>query len=55
VKVCNNDGSIPEGGLKLVIEQSRQALKMDKPVAPEDVADLSPLREAQKELGIKGR
>jgi NitT/TauT family transport system substrate-binding protein len=55
VKVFNNDGSIPEGGLKLVIEQSRQALKMDKPVAPEDVADLSPLREAQKELGIKGR
>ena len=55
VKVFNNDGSIPESGLKLVVEQSKQSLKVDKPIAPEDVADLGPLREAQKELGIKGR
>jgi NitT/TauT family transport system substrate-binding protein len=55
IKVFNNDGSIPESGLKLVIEQSKQSLKIDKPIAPEDVADLGPLREAQKELGIKGR
>ena len=55
IKVFDNDGSIPESGLRLVIDQSRQALKMDKPVAPEEVADLAPLREAQKELGIKGR
>jgi NitT/TauT family transport system substrate-binding protein len=55
VKVFNADGSIPESGLKLVIEQSRRALKVDRPVAPEEVADLGPLREAQKELGIKGR
>ena len=55
VKVFNNDGSIPESGLKLVIEQSKQSLKVDKPIAPDDVADLAPLREAQKELGIKGR
>jgi NitT/TauT family transport system substrate-binding protein len=55
VKVFNGDGSIPESGLKLVIDQSRQALKVDRPVAPEEVADLGPLRDAQKELGIKGR
>jgi NitT/TauT family transport system substrate-binding protein len=55
VKVFNNDGSIPESGLKLVVEQSKQSLKVDKPIAPEDAADLGPLREAQKELGIKGR
>ena len=55
VKVFNGDGSIPDSGLKLVIDQSRQALKVDRPVAPEEVADLGPLREAQKELGIKGR
>lgn len=55
VKVFNNDGSVPDGGLKLVIEQSKQSLKVDKPIAPEDVSDLGPLREAQKELGIKGR
>ena len=55
VKVFNGDGSIPDSGLKLVIDQSRQALKVDRPVGPEEVADLGPLREAQKELGIKGR
>ena len=55
VKVFNADGSIPESGLKLVIDQSRQALKMDQPVSPDQVADLGPLRDAQKELGIKGR
>lgn len=55
VKVFNNDGSVPDGGLKLVIEQSKQSLKVDKPITPEDVSDLGPLREAQKELGIKGR
>jgi NitT/TauT family transport system substrate-binding protein len=55
VKVFNADGSIPESGLKLVIDQSRQALKMDQPVALDQVADLGPLREAQRELNIKGR
>jgi NitT/TauT family transport system substrate-binding protein len=55
VKVFNGDGSIPATGLKLVIDQSRQALKVEKAIAPEDVADFGPLREAQKELGIKGR
>ena len=55
VKVFNADGSIPDSGLKLVIDQSKQALKVDKTVAPEEVADLGPLRDAQKELGIKGR
>ncbi len=54
-KVFNADGSIPESGLKLVIDQPRQALKETRPIAPEDTADLGPLREAQKELGIKGR
>jgi NitT/TauT family transport system substrate-binding protein len=55
VKVFNADGSIPQDGLKLVIEQAKQALKMDRPIAFDEVADLGPLREAQKELGIKGR
>jgi NitT/TauT family transport system substrate-binding protein len=55
VRVFNADGSIPESGLKLVIEQAKQALKVDRPVSFEEVADLGPLREAQRELGIKGR
>lgn len=55
VKVFNPDGSIPESGLKLVIEQAKQALKVERPVAFEEVAEWAPLREAQRELGIKGR
>jgi NitT/TauT family transport system substrate-binding protein len=55
VKAFNLDGSIPESGLRLVIEQAKQALRMERPVSFEEVADLGPLREAQKELGVKGR
>ena len=55
VKVFNSDGSIPESGLKLVIEQAKQVLKVERPVAFEEVAEWSPLREAQRELGIQGR
>jgi NitT/TauT family transport system substrate-binding protein len=55
VKVFNANGDIPDAGLKLVIDQSRLALKLDQPVAPEQVAELGPLREAQKELGTRGK
>jgi NitT/TauT family transport system substrate-binding protein len=51
----NADGSIPEDGLKLVIEQTRRTNKVAREVAPSDVVDLSFLRQAQAELGIKAR
>lgn len=51
----NVDGAVPEDGLKLVIEQTRRNAKVAREVAPHEVADLSFLREAQGELGIKGR
>lgn len=51
----NADGAVPEDGLKLVIEQARRGAKVTREVAPTDVADLSFLREAQAELGIKAR
>ena len=54
-KIFSEDGSIPEAGLKLVIDQGRQAMSIDRPVAISEVADFAPLREAQKELGIKPR
>ncbi len=54
-RIFSEDGSIPENGLKLVIDQGREAMKIDRPVATSEVADLSILREVQKELGIKGR
>ena len=51
----NADGAVPEDGLKLVIEQARRSAKIVRDVAPGDVADLTFLREAQAELGIKAR
>ena len=54
-RIFSEDGNIAESGLRLVIDQGRQAMKIDRPVAIEEVADFAPLREAQKGLGIKGR
>ncbi|HEY3305113.1 MAG TPA: ABC transporter substrate-binding protein [Candidatus Binatia bacterium] len=53
VKVFNADGNIPQEGLKLVIDQAKTELKLTKDVPVSEVIDLAPLREAQRELGIK--
>jgi len=52
-RVFSEDGSIPEAGLKLVIDQGREAMKIERAVASSEVADLSLLREVHKEIGIK--
>jgi NitT/TauT family transport system substrate-binding protein len=51
----NADGAVPEDGLKLVIEQTRRSNKVTREVASGEVVDLSFLRDAQAELGIKVR
>jgi len=52
-KSFNEDGSLPEDGLRLLIEEAKKAAKVSREIASSEVADLSILREAQKELGIK--
>jgi ABC-type nitrate/sulfonate/bicarbonate transport system substrate-binding protein len=52
-KSFNEDGSLPEDGLRLLIEEAKKAAKVNREIALSEVADLSILREAQKELGIK--
>lgn len=54
-KIFSEDGGMSESGLKLVIDQGREAMKIERPVANAEVADFSIIREAQKELGIKAR
>jgi NitT/TauT family transport system substrate-binding protein len=54
-KVYNLDGNIPQEGLLAVIDQATKESKLDRQVAMSDVADTTLLREAQKELAIKGR
>jgi ABC-type nitrate/sulfonate/bicarbonate transport system substrate-binding protein len=52
-RVFSEDGIIPEAGLKLVIDQGREAMKIERPVANAEVADSALLREVHKEIGIK--
>ena len=51
----NADGDVPEDGLKLVIEQARRNAQITREVMPNEVVDLTFLREAQSALGIKSR
>jgi hypothetical protein len=52
-RIFSEDGAIPDNGLKFVVDQAREALKIDRPVANTEVADTTLLREVQKELGGK--
>jgi ABC-type nitrate/sulfonate/bicarbonate transport system substrate-binding protein len=54
-RVFNDDGSLPESGLRLIVDEAKKTAKVDRDIPLSDVADLSILREAQKELGIKPR
>jgi len=52
-KTFNDDGSLPEKGLRLVVEEARRVGKVEREISLGEIADLSILREAQKEMGIK--
>jgi NitT/TauT family transport system substrate-binding protein len=54
-KAINDDGSLPEKGFQLVIEEAMKAGKVVREISLSEVADLSILKEAQRELGIKGK
>jgi hypothetical protein len=54
-QIFNDDGSLPEKGLRLVIEENKKFAKVAREIAPEEVVDLSILRAAQRELPIKPR
>ena len=51
-KAFTEDGTLPENGLRVAIDEARRVGKVDREVSFSEVADLSILREAQKELGI---
>jgi hypothetical protein len=53
VRVFNDDGALPEAGLRLIIDEAKKTAKVEREIPPNEIADLSILREAQKELGIK--
>jgi len=54
-KVYNEDPNVCEKGLRVMIEERKATMKINRDVPLSEVADLSLIREAQKELGIKGQ
>jgi len=52
-KVYNEDPSVCEKGLRVMIDERKQTLKITREVAVSEVADLTLIREALKELGGK--
>jgi NitT/TauT family transport system substrate-binding protein len=50
--VFNLNGSIPEEGLRLVIDQAKKDAKISREISLTEVADLSILHEVQRELGL---
>ena len=52
-KIYNEDGSAPEDGLRLIVEEAKKLAKVDREVSLSEVVDFSILRDAQRELGIK--
>ena len=55
VKAYNDDGSVPESGLRLSIEEAKRVGKVEREISFTEVADLTILREAQRELGLKAK
>ena len=55
VKAYNDDGSVPESGLRLNIEEAKRVGKLEREISFAEVADLTILREAQKDLGLKAK
>jgi NitT/TauT family transport system substrate-binding protein len=55
VKTFSEDLNLPDSGLRLLIDEAKRVAKVNREVSLSEVADLSILREAQRELGIMGR
>jgi len=54
-KAFTEDGTLPENGLRVAIEEAKRVGKVERDVSFSEVADLSMLREAQKELAAAGK
>ena len=55
LNLFNDDGSVPEKGLLLVIDELKKLAKVERAISPNEVEDLSLLKEAQREMGITVR
>jgi ABC-type nitrate/sulfonate/bicarbonate transport system substrate-binding protein len=55
VKSFNDDGSVPEAGLRLALDEAKKAANISREVAFSEIADFTVLRQAQREMGVKDR
>jgi hypothetical protein len=55
VKTYGDDLSLPEDGLRLLIDKARKNAKLNRAISIDQVVDLSMLKEAQRELGMRER
>ncbi len=53
VRSFNDDGSPPEAGLRLIVDEAKKTARIDRDIPLGSIADLAILREAQREMGIK--
>jgi NitT/TauT family transport system substrate-binding protein len=51
----SDNGNMAESGLKMLAEEIRKMVKVEREISLSDVADYTMLRQAQKELGIENR
>ena len=55
LKLFNEDGSVSEKGMLLVIDELKKLGKVEREISLSEVADLSILKDAQRELGITAK
>lgn len=53
VKTYGDDLSLPEDGLRLLIDEAKKSAKLNRDVSIDQVADLAILKEVQREVGIR--
>src|SRR5690348_13687907 len=49
----SEDGTVPQDGLRVVIEEAKKNAKISREIPINQVADLSMLKQAQTEIGFK--
>jgi ABC-type nitrate/sulfonate/bicarbonate transport system substrate-binding protein len=54
-RIFNDDGAPSEAGLRLVVDEAKKAAKVEREVTLNEVADLSILKEVQRDLTTKAR
>jgi ABC-type nitrate/sulfonate/bicarbonate transport system substrate-binding protein len=53
VRVYNEDANVCDKGLRSIVDETKKTMKLNRDVPYNEIAELSILREAQRELGTK--